>query len=83
MIFSFFVSDLVFFRNFIILVNQCRCGVERTDTKRKSFNRIIGGRPLDKVGVKLFQSNIHKKKQNIPCEAQGKYNGIVKGVKSF
>ena len=43
---------------YFILVDQCRCGVERADTKRRSFNRIIGGRPLDKVGVKLFQSNI-------------------------
>ena len=41
---------------YFILVDQCRCGVERADTKRNSFNRIIGGQPIDKVGVKLFQT---------------------------
>ena len=50
---------------YFILVDQCRCGVERADTKRNSFNRIIGGVPVDKVSKIISQ-------QYTLCEAQGK-----------
>ena len=55
-------------RNIIFLFyldDQCRCGVERPDTKRNSFNRIIGGYPVDKVSKIISQ-------QYTLCEAQGK-----------
>ena len=55
------------------LDDQCRCGVERPDTKRNSFNRIIGGLPVDKVSKIISQ-------QHTLCEAQGKDISISEGI---